>query len=1194
MNVRNLLSVMWLCGFVVMWWFLGLSQGVVCAASAIGGDIRNDVFWNTADGKPLYSQGGGIFRFQDKDSGEMRYYWYGNHYREAETYRHDWSKTPSGNTIVGVSCYSSTDLTHWRDEGLVMDAKEISGGRGWAGWFGRLGVAYIEETRQYALFAQHNSSVMVALADDPTGPFKVHKHIDMKPLIGTPNTGDQTVFTDEDTGRDYLIYSYGKGRHIGYVSEIGVMDDGTIGLKNCVTVYKGEGREGNCMFKYKGKYYLCASNLYGWDSSYAYYLVSDSIYGPYTPTNKMQVMKGCEKDYAHVTQTGFFYTVRGSEQETVIYCGDRWSDFAGNGLGYNQWVPLSFDGDTPIFNSISHWCLDVRTGRWSVGEENNYILNGSFEADRRSIPNQVKPRQEFLLGWETKVIKGNKVSLDNPHSPFLNYINKEEDRKFVIGEKSLCINDSVEFEREVLQVIESTPYVPLMDGEYILSFKVKENGLFRNLLVTVDSKAGKQSERLDVRDEGGSSYGWTKVKFPVKISGGKASVVFYAKGKPLAMCLIDDVELKRRNSAHAVAEDICKGWKFECQGKTYTVDLPHTWNVMDGYEDYYGKASYSKVLQIRKEDKGRSIRLKFNAVYHDAYVYVNNRLVGSHLNAGYTPFSFEISDFLDFESPESNVLRVEVDNSFSKSNLPYDKAFDWNNDGGIIRGVELTVSDRPTIRYAHFTPSLNLQDSVGTVGVNVRLWEDDVDKADFFLQITGKAGKVVYEGVKRMKRNANGEFSWTVDCGKVVPWHFDNPYLYRYSVRVQGVKSSMGSKVPSTVSGHIGFRQFSIQGNRFVLNGEEVRLPGIESMQGSHPQYGMAEPGSILKQTVYLMKQLNCVITRFHWMQDDKLLDLMDSMGILVQEELPWWQKPYGSLTEELRETAHRQIDEMIEAHYNHPCIVAWALSNEVGDNQEEVKQLAQHTRTLDATRIVDVSCNFINRNLQNDPSLMLDLPTWNEYVGTWNGKDREELPVHLENIGNILNGRPLFITEHGLCEPVFSGGDKQRIDDMLYHTKYWQQTPYICGYIYFCLQDYRTQMGEEGLGRYRIRRHGVTDCMFNPKASFYVLRGIASPVEILSVKMSTAKENEGSLAQAWTSEGGDRNIIVELQVKNTIPSYVLRGYFVRYDDSSGYKVEQYLNDMIPGRTYTVVLEDINPRFHFEVCRPNGYSVISY
>lgn len=503
--------------------------------------IHNDVFWDTADGTPIYSQGGGIFKFPDPETGKMAYFWYGSHFYEAEKYRQDPSENIDRNTIKGVSCYKSTDLVHWKDMGHVLTEEDIKGGRPWGGWFARMGVAYIEETKQYALLSQHNNSVMVALADNPVGPFKVHKHINMTSMIGTPNTGDQTVFTDEDTGKDYLIYSYGKGRHKGYISEIGVLEDGTIGLKNCVEVFKGESREGNCMFKYKGKYYLCASNIYGWDSSFAYYLVSDSIYGPYTPTNNMQVMDGCERDYAHITQTGFFFNVKGSEQETVIYCGDRWCDFAGNGLGYNQWFPLSFNGDRPYFNSLSAWTIDEKTGKWAVHEDNNYILNSSFEADRRLLPIPVKPRQEFMLGWDTEVLKGNKVSLDNPHTPHLNYLNTREDRKFCIGEKSLCISDSIEFERKVSQDVLSTPFVRVPDGEYELSFMIRENGLFKKLSVTIESNGKKQTLDLNKLK---SKDAWTKASFLANISGGKAKVIFHAEGKPLAQCLIDDVELK--------------------------------------------------------------------------------------------------------------------------------------------------------------------------------------------------------------------------------------------------------------------------------------------------------------------------------------------------------------------------------------------------------------------------------------------------------------------------------------------------------------------------------------------------------------------------------------------------------------------------------------------------------------------------
>ncbi|MCH5718313.1 family 43 glycosylhydrolase [Niabella hibiscisoli] len=414
--------------------FAGLYFGNGAVSLAQMQPIKNDTFWNTKEGQPIYSQGGGIFRFKDPATKIEKYYWYGVHYKEADQYRRDPSVTLPNATFEAVTCYSSTDLVNWKAEGNVVTREDLEKTNK-VTWVGRLGVAYVQELKQYAMFVQFGNQVLVALADKPAGTFSWHQLIDMKPIIGTPNTGDQTVFTDPDTGTSYLVYSYGRGRNRIYISEIGVKN-GKVGLLDCKEIFKGASREGNCMFKYHGKYYMAASNIYGWDASYAYHLVADDIRGPYLPVNYMQVIEGSERDYAHVTQTGFFVNVKGSQTETVLYCGDRWANFAGNGLGYNQWFPLSFKNGVPYFNSLSSWNLDVLTGSWQVAADNNYVSNGSFEADRNRIPSHVKPVQTELLGWTTEVLQGNKVSLDSSSSPVLNYFNKQADRRVVTGEKA--------------------------------------------------------------------------------------------------------------------------------------------------------------------------------------------------------------------------------------------------------------------------------------------------------------------------------------------------------------------------------------------------------------------------------------------------------------------------------------------------------------------------------------------------------------------------------------------------------------------------------------------------------------------------------------------------------------------------------------------------------------------------------------
>ncbi len=506
------------------------------AADAAAPVINNNTFWKTTSGDYIFSQGGGIFRFPDAQ-GVEHYYWYGVKYQEAVDYCPKGLGGSNSNVthFISVTCYQSDDLVNWT---FVRDVL-TSASAGWAYWVGRLGVAYVPEAKKYAMLVQFNDNVLVATCNTPTGNFERHNQIDMTNIIGTPNTGDQTVFTDPDTGKSYLCYSYGKGRSRIYLSEIGVCTDGKIGLKDCHQIYKGSGREGDCMFKYKGKYYVCASDLYGWNASNVYYLEASSIYGPYTPSNSMQKMPGADADYGHVTQTGFFYTVRGTKQETVIYCGDRWAGFAGNGNGFNQWCPISFVNNKPYFNSLSQWHLNAETGEWTVGSENNYVKNFSFDADRVNIPSENKPLQAYLRGWTTEVIKGNKVVIGDAASPVLNAKNSKDDRVTVMGNFCMNISDKVDFQRKVYQKIASTADVPLPNGRYTLSVYAKANSGFSELYMY--AKSGDETFRRDIADADGKWHLYTLEDVMVK--GNAIEIGFYADGPANVWCHLDDMKL---------------------------------------------------------------------------------------------------------------------------------------------------------------------------------------------------------------------------------------------------------------------------------------------------------------------------------------------------------------------------------------------------------------------------------------------------------------------------------------------------------------------------------------------------------------------------------------------------------------------------------------------------------------------------
>ncbi|PPF71015.1 hypothetical protein C5E16_01840 [Clavibacter michiganensis] len=385
--------------------------------------IRNNQFWVDTAGDPIYSQGGGVFRFGDT------YYWYGVRYTGAESYRESPTRTYDREAeFVSVTAYSSQDLVNWTFEGdvatedtslAIPSSQDVAGDYfsrmttlDDASWVGRLGVTYNENTGKYVLLTQmetsfdpvreSNASVLFLESDTPTGDFTyadIQTRIPNTPVQGT---GDQTVFTDDD-GSDYLVFSSRNGRKYSYVSRISTTDSHTI--EPAVQVgYVGAGREGNAMFKLDGQYVIATSDLHGWNSSVTHLIRSTTgdIQGPYTSE---YTLPGTEKDYSHVTQTGFFITVPGSEQDTVIFAGDRWADFAWNGIGYNQWLPLSGRVDELRFESLSAWDLNASTGEWSMGADNNYILNPEFAADRIPVSS--------LTGWT------NQADTDSPTTQFV-------------------------------------------------------------------------------------------------------------------------------------------------------------------------------------------------------------------------------------------------------------------------------------------------------------------------------------------------------------------------------------------------------------------------------------------------------------------------------------------------------------------------------------------------------------------------------------------------------------------------------------------------------------------------------------------------------------------------------------------------------------------------------------------------------
>ena len=488
-----------------------LFLGLALATNSMAQTIQNDEFWKDTDGNFIYSQGGGVLQVGDT------YYWYGVKYNGAVTYAANPTSKNSDIGFAGVTCYSSKDLVNWKFEGIVLKPDQAA-----AGWFGRIGVAYNKNSKKYVLAGQGGSpswefGEYFATSDSPTGPFKFARvQTDLSFLVNG-GTGDQTVFQDDD-GKAYIICSNVKGRTNLYVSQLRDSDFLEMEASKTVNIHKSRvgGREGNAMFKHDGVYYFCSSDLHGWNTSQTYCMSATNIFGPYS---EEFVLEGTQHDFSHVTQTGFFIMVNGTKGSFVVNAGDRWSDFAGNGLGFNQWLPISFESGKPVFHSLSQWNINVKEGTWSVGQGNNYCLNPSFEADRVN--------QTWLTGW--KLASTSSENINNS-------------KKKRTGRWCLYLTGK--------QTAYQTVNVP--NGTYKLSGYVQSSG-------------GQNSAKLFAKDMGSgeaaanitANSNWVKVQTnSFEVTSGKVTLGLEVNGSSDQWIAIDDIELIQEKSTEITLPEI--------------------------------------------------------------------------------------------------------------------------------------------------------------------------------------------------------------------------------------------------------------------------------------------------------------------------------------------------------------------------------------------------------------------------------------------------------------------------------------------------------------------------------------------------------------------------------------------------------------------------------------------------------------
>lgn len=624
------------------------------------------------------------------------------------------------------------------------------------------------------------------------------------------------------------------------------------------------------------------------------------------------------------------------------------------------------------------------------------------------------------------------------------------------------------------------------------------------------------------------------------------------------------------------------------------VEVPHTWQIEPQHSDYFGVAWYKKEFYVPSQWKDKTIRVEFEAIYHSARVWLNGKPVGEHLLKGYTAFFIDLTKAINPDAV--NTLVVQVDNTFDEHMLPRGHSYDWAADGGITRPVSLYITQPTYTERVAITTSPDTDKKQAKIIVNALL----VNKTNRTTRLEVNYNIREEKSAKIVLRNHGQNVTLHPNEAKEISlkdemlnnpllWHFDHPNLY-----VLQLELWKDGQLVHTLNETFGIRKIEINNAGFYLNGERVWLMGVERMGGSNPDYGMAETTEWIEHDHRDLKNLNCIFTRAHWQQDKRVLDYCDRHGILIQSEVPTW----GAATfkgmkdhpdADIMQNGLEQLREMIHRDRNHPCIFSWGLCNEInGQNPPAYKfaaNMLKEAKKLNSDRLCSYASNSLEKTPEKDVSQLMDFVEWNEYYESWYPGTVKDMEKNLEEIHNAFPDKPIVISEYGWCRctPDRKVGDPKKIEVLKSHDEIFRKHDYVGGLIFFCYNDYRTHIGDKGIGPLKQRVHGVVDLYGARKPSFDVLRHESGPVENLN---------------SWLNEGA---LHITLKTRKQIPAYTLQKYtlhWIIYADQ-GIPLEEgniVLPDLKPGDDFSYHSKIITPhpeKIVVKVLRPTGFATIN-
>ena len=441
------------------------------------------------------------------------------------------------------------------------------------------------------------------------------------------------------------------------------------------------------------------------------------------------------------------------------------------------------------------------------------------------------------------------------------------------------------------------------------------------------------------------------------------------------------------------------------------VELPYSVNAIDGHSASYAKGTFNFTTDVKVKEL-QPTYLWFQHADQSAAVYVDNTLVEKHWG-GYNAFFVDISDYVHVGT---NNIKVAIKNNEGSNLAPCAGDFNFNATLGEVKLISSPVVPSPNYGYDgfHITSTVTAEEATITVKTSV--------PTDATLTCSIMGTNCNYTNTQ----TGTGEVTFTTTITDPHLWNGTlDPYLYDVTLTI----AKDGVVYHKFKRGYgLRFYEYAVdnehpENSRFLLNGSPYLLRGV-CMHSDLEGKANALTAADIDNDIEILKDLGCNFVRLaHYPHPKEVYDWCDRLGIIVQTEVPCVNKLQSTLPEDYYIHLTTQYEDMVNQHYNHPCIVFWGLSNETTTDDKEfgktkIEAYTTLIKGLDSERLV----GYVMSHSVDNPSGYYNDPDadWfgcNIYVGWYIDKTSNNPTSRLNTrLNNTLTrlGKPLAFSEYG------------------------------------------------------------------------------------------------------------------------------------------------------------------------------------